>query len=584
MMEINKQKKEQFFDILNHKRIIPHYQPIVSLKNGEVYGYEALSRIDLPNCSFNTEEMFQIAKQLKKIWELEEICRTLSLKNAAGKSFGKKLFLNVDANIIHDEEFQNGITLKRLQEYGLHPKDIIFEITERTAIEDLKTFQESVAHYKSQHFKIAIDDVGSGYSGLNRICAVSPSLLKIDMAIVRNIDKDTIKQSLVTGMMQFCQDARINLIAEGIETKEEFETLISLGVCYGQGYYIARPKPGIYDIDEEFKEKVKSIYLNEQRKLYKNSIFGTVETICRKKRGIHTSVRAVEIYERMRDNVAMTEACIVDDSNRVVGVITRANILQKFSGRYGYNLYSKKIVKELMCQEFLKVDKHTPIEMVSHMALNRTEDKLYDSVLITQNERFFGIVTIKDVLETAINIQVTRAVDSNPLTGLPGNRVIERKVFECIGEDKPFSIVYLDIDNFKAYNDAYGFNNGDLMIQALSNCIKENSVDAELMGHIGGDDFVVIFRKWDIEYICKQIIELFERSIENLYSEKDWTKGYINSRNRSGMEEKFPIASLSITVITNCNKNFKSMDEFSKTMAGFKKECKQQEGNSIIVV
>lgn len=581
-MEINKQKKEQFFDILNNKRIIPYYQPIVSLKNGEVYGYEALSRIDLPDCSFHTEEMFQIAKQFKKVWELEEICRTLSLKHAVSKPYGKKLFLNVDANIIHDEEFQNGITLKRLQEYGLQPRDIIFEITERTAIEDLQTFQESVEHYKSQHFKIAIDDVGSGYSGLNQICAVSPSLLKIDMAIVRNIDKDAIKQSLVTGMIQFCQEAKINLIAEGIETKEELSTLISLGVCYGQGYYIAKPEPGLLDINDKFKKMVKHIYLNQQQKLYKNSIFGTVETICKKKKGVHSSVRAVEIYERMRDNVAMTEACIVDDNNVAVGVITRANVLQKFSGRYGYNLYSKKTVKDLMCEEFLKVDIHMPIEMVSHMALNRTVDKLYDSVLITKKGKFFGIVTIKDVLQTAINIQVKRAVDSSPLTGLPGNRAIEQKVCECIGESKPFSIVYIDIDNFKAYNDAYGFNNGDLMIQTLSNCIKESSFEAELMGHIGGDDFVLVFHKWGIKYICEQIIELFEQAIKNLYSESDWQNGYIHSRNRKGLEETFPIASLSITVITNKNKNFKTMNEFSKTIAEFKKVSKEKEGNSIV--
>lgn len=583
-MEISRKKKEQFFEILNNKKIIPYYQPIVSMKNGEVYGYEALSRIDLKDCSFNTEEMFQIAKQFKKIWELEEVCRTLSLKNAVGKPQGKKLFLNVDANIIHDEEFQNGVTLKRLQEYGLHPKDIIFEITERTAIEDLKTFQESVSHYKRQHFEIAIDDVGSGYSGLNRICAVSPSLLKIDMAIVRDIDKDTIKQSLVTGMKQFCQEAKINLVAEGIESEAEFETLISLGVCFGQGYYIARPHSMIQDIKEDLKEKIKRIYYKEQEKIYKNSIFGTVETICKQRIGIHICKNAVEIYEKMKDNVSLTEVCIVDDHNQTVGVITRANILQKFSGRYGYNLYSKKTVKELMCEDYLKVDVNTAIEMVSQMALNRAEDKLYDSVLVTKEDKFYGIVTIKDVLQTAINIQVTRAVDSNPLTGLSGNRLIERKVYECIQENDPFSIVYIDIDNFKAYNDSYGFNNGDLMIQNLSNTMREVCQDAELIGHIGGDDFVVIFKRWEVKLVCQQIIKGFECSIQSLYNEKDWKNGSIYSKNRSGVEEKFPIASLSITVITNRNLSFKSVDEFSKTIAGYKKECKLQEGNSIITV
>ncbi|MFA9378445.1 MAG: GGDEF domain-containing protein [Lachnotalea sp.] len=583
-MEINEKVKKQFFDILDHKKIIPHYQPIVSLQSGEVYGYEALSRIQLDNCCFNTEEMFQIAKQVKKIWELEEICRTLSLKNAVKKPLGKKLFLNVDANIIHDKEFQNGITLKRLQEYGLHPKDIIFEITERTAIEDLETFQNSVDHYKRQHFEIAIDDVGSGYSGLNRICAVSPSLLKIDMAIVRDVDKDTIKQSLVIGIRQFCQEADINLVAEGIETESELETLIKLGVSYGQGYYIAKPQVELSEIPNEIREKIVEIYLKCQKNTYKNSFFGTVETICRKKIGTLISKRAVDVYEKMQSDTSFTEACVVDDRNCIVGILTRATMLQIFSGRYGYNLNSKKTVESIMCPNFLSVDVETSIEIVSNMALERTEDKLYDSVIVTKKGKFLGIVTIKDVLQTAIKIQVTIAVDSNPLTGLPGNRVIERKIYECINLNKPYSIIYLDIDNFKAYNDAYGFNNGDLMIQTLSDCVKTVCVNAELNGHIGGDDFVVIFHSWEAETICQQIIQLFETKIKSLYNEIDWENGFIYSKNRSGIEEKFPIASLSISAVTNRAKVFQSVDEFSKTIASIKKKCKQKEGNFVIVV
>lgn len=583
-MEISEKVKKQFFEILNYKKIIPLYQPIISLENGDVYGYEALSRITLENCCFNTEEMFQIAKQLKKVWELEEICRTLSLKNAVKKPKDKKLFLNVDANIIHDQEFQDGITLKRLQEYGLQPKDIIFEITERTAIEDLKTFQDSVEHYKKQHFKIAIDDVGSGYSGLNRICAVSPSLLKIDMAIVRGIDTDAIKQSLVTGIVQFCQGADIGLIAEGIETASEMECLIQLGVKYGQGYYLQKPKHELDDISDYLKEKIKKIYSNEQKNICKNSFFGTVETICKEKFGVYISKRAVEIYEIMQEDTSITETCIVDDNGHAVGVITRANMLRIFSGRYGYNLHAKKTVGELMSQDFLAVDVNTSIEVVSGMALERTEDKIYDSVLVTKYGKFVGTVTIKDVLQTAVQIQVTRAVDSSPLTGLPGNRVIEKKVCECIGLKEPFSIAYLDIDNFKAYNDAYGFNNGDLMLKTLSDCIKKACGNEGFKGHIGGDDFVVIFDMWDIEHICQRIIDLFRESIKVLYIETDWNNGFIRSKNRAGIEENFPIASLSISAVTNRDKAFGSVDEFSKTIASVKKQCKQQEGNIIMMI
>jgi diguanylate cyclase (GGDEF)-like protein len=500
------------------------------------------------------------------------------------KPKGKKLFLNVDANIIHDKEFRDGITLKRLEEYGLQPKDIIFEITERTAIEDLKTFQDSVDHYKNQDFMIAIDDVGSGYSGLNRICAVSPSLLKIDMAIVRGIDKDTIKQSLVMGIVQFCQDAEISLVAEGIETEGECETLIQLGVSYGQGYYLGRPDNELKELPKPLVEKISKTYQNGPGQLNKNSFFGTIETICSEKECFHISARAIDIYEKMRSDTSYTEACIIDDKAHAVGVITRANMLQIFSGRYGYNLHAKKTVEKIMSQDFLAVDLNTSIEVVSKMALDRPDDKIYDSVLVTKQGKFYGTVTIKDVLQTAIKIQVNRAVDSNPLTGLPGNREIEKKILECLGHKKAFSIVYIDIDNFKAYNDTYGFNNGDLMIQTLSDSIKEACSCAELKGHIGGDDFVLVFHEWEVEHTCKQIINLFKEGIKLLYTDEDWEKGFIYSKNRNGIEERFPIASLSISAVTNQTTQFHSMNEFSKTIASIKKQCKQREGNYIMIV
>jgi len=147
-MKEEETKIRQFYEILKYQKIYPVYQPIVSLKDGSVYGYEALSRIKVTNNSFGTEELFQIAEKEKKLWQLEEMCRSLSLKRAFGRKERQKLFLNVDANIINDTAFVHGFTRKKLDKYGLVPGDIMFEITERTAIDDKETFKETVAHYK----------------------------------------------------------------------------------------------------------------------------------------------------------------------------------------------------------------------------------------------------------------------------------------------------------------------------------------------------------------------------------------------------------------------------------------------------
>lgn len=121
----------------------------------------------------------------------------------------------------------------------------------------------------------------------------------------------------------------------------------------------------------------------------------------------------------------------------------------------------------------LVVDCNDSVEQVSKVALMRPQRTLYNAVIVTENKRYMGVVTVKKLLETAIAIQVNRASDANPLTGLPGNSMVNRMVHDCISGKKEYSIADIDMDNFKAYNDAYGFSNGDRIIRALADSMRE---------------------------------------------------------------------------------------------------------------
>ena len=253
--------------ILDGSHIIPVYQPIVSLKDGRIFGYEALTRISDKTVEFNTEQMFRIADKMNKLWELETLCRKKALKNAKFMNADNKLFLNVNPNIIHDAEFINGFTKGRLTKYGLDFLDIVFEITERNAVIDKEAFLKSIDHYREQNFKIAIDDVGSGYSGLNAIYDIRPDIMKLDMSLTRNIDKDEIKQHLCKAMVEFGKNAGIMVIAEGIETREELKTLIKINAEFGQGYFLGIPQENFIDISADKKKLIKNYQRKMERKL-----------------------------------------------------------------------------------------------------------------------------------------------------------------------------------------------------------------------------------------------------------------------------------------------------------------------------
>lgn len=144
---------------------------------------------------------------------------------------------------------------------------------------------------------------------------------------------------------------------------------------------------------------------------------------------------------------------------------------------------------------------------------------------------------------------------TNPLSGLNGNPAVEKEIKERIRIKQEFAVLYLDIDNFKAYNDTYGFLQGDEVIKFLSelliSLIQEMGNADDFLGHIGGDDFITITRPDNVEKLCNQLIKDFDQGIRKFYSKEDWERGFVLTVDRRGREQIFPLLSLSIAVVSN---------------------------------
>ncbi len=581
MQSINNSYK-QLNDIIEQKKIYPVYQPIVSLENGRIIGYEALSRIDSTDCEMNIQQLFETAANYGITWELEKICRKKALKQAVRKPEKTFLFVNVNPNIIHDTTFRKGFTENILNKQKLLPEEIIFEITESSDIESMEIFLESIEHYRSQNFKIAVDDYGAKYSGLNRVCSFRPEYLKIDMDLIRNIDTDSMKKSAVKSIVSFCRESRISTIAEGIETESELRMVMSLGVDFGQGFYLAKPKKDFEEIDYAHVLQIKSLR-NQLVPKYSPTMFGKISEICTDALTVKKGTSSIEIYNKMLNNTNLTEAFVLNDDKSVYGILTRSHVLEAYSGLYGYNLGRRLKVDQIVNSHMLFVDGDMSVDAVAELAMQRDISNIYDAIAVGTNNKFIGSVSIKDLLLVSVKIQVSRATEANPLTGLPGNNTIHEKILETISKSTPWSIIYIDLDNFKAYNDAYGFANGDMMIKAVADTLSDCTDGNDFIGHVGGDDFVIITETHNIEDMCKKICDNFTNSIQHLYSREDWERGYIVSCNRSGFVENFPIATLSIASVTNRNGNNTDVNELSAAIAVAKKKSKNIKGNSIVI-
>jgi len=289
----------------------------------------------------------------------------------------------------------------------------------------------------------------------------------------------------------------------------------------------------------------------------------------------------ISIVSKLMDSNDSLPGFCIKGGNKLIGVITRTKLHLKFSGPYGYSLYNKKPISAIMSRNYMKVDAKTPIDIVAKIAMKRDPLHLYDFITITKDDNYFGVVTVKDLLEKSMQLEVDYAKHLNPLSELPGNIIIEQQLQKSIDSDEDLTILYFDIDNFKPYNDVYGFENGDKVIMKLADVLRTQATETEFVGHIGGDDFIMIIKSTQCKQYCEEIIHNFEASIEHFYHAHDYLKGSIRTKNRHGIEEQFPLLTISIAGISN--KGISSIYDLAEEASQFKKHCKQLEGSNYLI-
>ncbi|MFP5408454.1 MAG: EAL domain-containing protein [Gammaproteobacteria bacterium] len=213
------------------------FQPIVNIDTREVYAQEALVR------GLNNESAGEVFTHVNDSnrYRFDQACRVKAIELAAQLGMTSLLSINFMPNAVYRPELCIRTTLEAANTYGFPIERMIFEITEAEKVEDHEHLRDIVTHYQQRGFLTAIDDFGAGYSGLNLLAELQTDLIKLDMALIRDIDKHTGRQAITRGIMQVCSDLSIRVIAEGVETRDEVRVLRDLGVILFQGYYFARP-------------------------------------------------------------------------------------------------------------------------------------------------------------------------------------------------------------------------------------------------------------------------------------------------------------------------------------------------------
>ncbi|MBI6621409.1 EAL and GGDEF domain-containing protein, partial [Pseudomonas corrugata] len=530
--------------ILSQSGLHSLFQPIVCLSERRILGYEALTRGPSNSPLHSPIALLSVARQAGRLSELELACRRSACQRFNEQKLPGKLFLNVSPESLLESAHQTGRTLQLLQDFGIPPSQVVIELTEQTPIDDFQLLQTALHHYRAMGFSIALDDLGAGYSSLRLWSELRPDYVKIDRHFIDGIHQDALKREFVGSILKIAQASRAQVIAEGIELPEELAVLIEMGVDLVQGYLLARPQEhpsqdakalmprrdsGVVPLGDEVNDL--GALLNEQPAVTHNT-------------------PTAAVLEAFRRQANLNSLAVLDDRGQPCGIVHRHSLSDALLKPFATDLFARKPISRLMSDDFLAVELNQSLQQVSRLITSRARQRIEEDFIITLNGSYMGLGRVIDVLKLITELKIQQARYANPLTLLPGNVPIQQCLTRLLQQRQESVICYVDIDSFKPFNDIYGYGRGDEVLLCLAQCLNERiDPSRDFVGHIGGDDFLLVLGPDDWRKRLTQLLNDFQNHCRRFYRPEHLEAGCFTALNRQGVRQEFALLSLSIGVV-----------------------------------
>lgn len=555
----------------------PVFQPILDFRVRSILGYEALIRGPEGSALYRPDRLFAEAARSGLLLELEHLCRLASLRAFAAQRLSGRLFLNISPNSLLDPRLSDSVLRDLLSDLGLTSNRIVFELTENQQITDMPGIQEALLHFRGRGFQIAIDDLGEGFANLRMWSVLRPEFVKIDKHFVHGIADDRINYHFVRAMQDLAEICNASLIAEGIERHEDFICIRDMGIACGQGYFIARPEN--QPIRQLARQTLNALDQQSFSPLPLSGGSGklpTARTLARPVIPVPMNASNETVIARFEAEPELDVLPVVQ-GNQPVGMINRHSMVDRFARPFRKELFGRKSCELFMDHAPLIVDQHANIQELAMMLSVAPKHYLFDGFIVTGEGRYLGVGSSHDLMGTITAMQINAARYANPLTQLPGNVPINEHIDRMLAAGSPFVAAYIDIDDFKPYNDTFGYRRGDDVIQTLARLLCDATDERmDFVGHIGGDDFFILFRSSDWELRCWQIISAFAEAIGNMLGNDERLRGGYMAENRRGELSFQSLPTLSIGAVRIAPGECESHREVAAAASSAKKQAKKK--------
>ncbi len=242
-MLIKRSRSRWLVDILATSALVTHFQPIVSSHDPrDVYGYEALTRgVGHDGALIAPLKLYDAAVTANLLYHLDRTARIGAIRAAAQHQLASSVFINFTPSSIYTPEFCLRSTIAAMRRTDLTPEQIVFEIVETGRFDDMAHLEGILAVYREQGFRVALDDLGAGFASMTLLHSLRPDFVKLDLALVRNVDADHYKATIASKLLETALSLGVESVAEGVETEEEWRWLADNGATYQQGFLFAHP-------------------------------------------------------------------------------------------------------------------------------------------------------------------------------------------------------------------------------------------------------------------------------------------------------------------------------------------------------
>lgn len=564
----------------SHPAILPFFQPIVDLRQGTIFGHEALIRGPASTALHHPEALLALAASESRLTEFELQCVEIVLAEWGRLKAPGRLFVNLSPDALTAAMGGVGSACwlaRLLAQHDIPARDVTVELTEHSANGNPEALPRAVQALHAMGARLALDDFGEGHSNLRRWRELKPDFVKLDKQLTRGIASCPQSVELVRAVVAFGHAMGTELVAEGVEDAKDLRVLRDLGIAHGQGFLLGQPAPTLQPaLPASVAQVIRDTRIAVMPHATQPSqphVLRSLSVIQAPALAPHTPIDEVSAIFQKHPEL---HALAVVDQGRPVALINRQAFMNDYARMYFREVHGRRPCLSYGNQSPRVVEREDNVENLLGILMSEDQRYLSEGFVVTEKKHYVGLGTGDQLVRAVTEARIEAARHANPLTFLPGNIPVNIHIGRLLDGGADFVACYADLNNFKVFNDHYGYWRGDEMILLLARTATRHAdAHRDFVGHIGGDDFLMLFQSPDWQRRCAAVIDDFNRQARDLYDDAARQAGGIEGEDRHGVVRFTPFTTLAIGAVRIPPGMFRHAEDVAGQAAIAKHEAKQ---------